>query len=155
MLARKVRRFHLERDVDVSGVSGTGVVAYGVQAPNGTCVLWWDSEHESIGIYPSMDTLLAIHGHSGSTHAVFVDDPAEVAEPAGTPEHTPVTERITPPCRAKTPTRTPAAGRAATARPTVARPVSGKSFTLPTVTLPTARGAAATWPPARMTAADG
>nr|MDT0664185.1 hypothetical protein [Micromonospora sp. DSM 115978] len=58
MNARQVRRFNLERDVDVSGVSGTGTVAFGVQAPNGTCVLWWDSEHDSVGIYPSMDTLL-------------------------------------------------------------------------------------------------
>jgi hypothetical protein len=115
MLARKVRRFHLERDVDVSGVSGTGAVAYGVQAPNGTCVLWWDSEHESIGIYPSMDTLLAVHGHSGSTHAVFVDDPAELAEPAGPPEQAPApaAERLPAPRRSKkTPSRSPAAGRA-------------------------------------------
>jgi hypothetical protein len=82
MNAHQVRRFHLKRDVDVSGVSGTGIVAFGVQAPNGTCVLWWDSEHESIGIYPSMDTLLAIHGHSGATQAVFVDDPAFVNDRA-------------------------------------------------------------------------
>ncbi len=150
MLARKVRRFHLERDVDVSGVSGTGAVAYGVQAPNGTCVLWWDSEHESIGIYPSMDTLLAIHGHSGSTHPVFLDDPAELAESAAPPEQVPAAERLPAPRRAKTPSRTPAAGRASAARPTAARPVVGKSHPLPTV-----RGAASTWPPTRAAAADG
>ncbi|WP_242666988.1 hypothetical protein [Frankia casuarinae] len=73
MSARQVRRFQLERDVDVSGVSGTGAVAFGAQAPDGTCVLWWDSEHDSIGIYPTMETLLAIHGHGGSTRVVYID----------------------------------------------------------------------------------
>jgi hypothetical protein len=71
--ARQVRRFQLERDVDVSGISGTGAVAYGAQAPDGTCVLWWASGLESTAIYPNMDTLLAIHGHGGMTRAVYID----------------------------------------------------------------------------------
>ncbi|WP_462189202.1 hypothetical protein [Frankia sp. CcWB2] len=85
MSARQVRRFQLERDVDVSGVSGTGAVAFGAQAPDGTCVLWWDSEHDSIGIYPTMETLLAIHGHGGSTRVVYIDaaDQAIPAVPGG------------------------------------------------------------------------
>ncbi|EIV90993.1 hypothetical protein [Frankia sp. QA3] len=73
MSARQVRRFELEREVDVSGVSGTGAVAFGAQAPDGTCVLWWDSEHDSIAIYPTMETLLAIHGHGGTTRVVYID----------------------------------------------------------------------------------
>jgi len=73
MSARRVRRFQLERDVDVSGVSGTGAVAYGAQSPNGTCVLWWASGLESTTIYPNMDTLLAIHGHGGMTRAIYID----------------------------------------------------------------------------------
>ena len=36
-----MRVFALIRDVDVSGVSGTGVVAEGVQFSDGTCVLRW------------------------------------------------------------------------------------------------------------------
>jgi len=83
MSARQVRRFQLERDVDVSGVSGTGVVAFGVQAPDGTCVLWWNSEHDSIAIYPSMETLLAIHGHGGMTRAVYIDDMPAAEDGAG------------------------------------------------------------------------
>ncbi|EFC85455.1 hypothetical protein FrEUN1fDRAFT_1442 [Parafrankia sp. EUN1f] len=75
MSARQIRRFHLEREVDVSGVSGTGAVAYGVQAPDGTCVLWWNSDHGSVAIYPSMQSLLAIHGHGGMTNAVYIDGP--------------------------------------------------------------------------------
>ncbi|WP_045875317.1 hypothetical protein [Pseudofrankia sp. DC12] len=73
MSARRVRRFQLERDVDVSGVSGTGAVAYGAQSPDGTCVLWWASGLESTTIYPNMDTLLAIHGHGGMTRAIYID----------------------------------------------------------------------------------
>jgi hypothetical protein len=76
MSARQVRRFQLERDVDVSGVSGTGAVAYGAQAPDGTCVLWWTSGLESTAIYPNMATLLAIHGHGGKTRAIYIDPEA-------------------------------------------------------------------------------
>jgi len=83
MSARQVRRFELEREVDVSGVSGTGLVAFGAQAPDGTCVLWWDSEHDSIAIYPTMETLLAIHGHGGTTRVVYIDSPDA---PAPAPE---------------------------------------------------------------------
>src|SRR5262245_41530255 len=73
MSARQVRRFQLERDVDVSGVSGTGAVAFGAQAPDGTCVLWWSSGLESTTIYRDMETLLAIHGHGGMTRAIYID----------------------------------------------------------------------------------
>ncbi|WP_055751344.1 hypothetical protein [Frankia sp. AvcI1] len=87
MSARQVRRFELEREVDVSGVSGTGAVAFGAQAPDGTCVLWWDSEHDSIAIYPTMETLLAIHGHGGTTRVVYIDaaDQTPPARSAVTP----------------------------------------------------------------------
>ncbi|OAA25444.1 hypothetical protein UG55_1022104 [Frankia sp. EI5c] len=85
MSARQIRRFHIERDVDVSGVSGTGAVAYGVQAPDGTCVLWWNSDHGSVALYPSMATLLAIHGHGGMTRAVYIDDPVVTDRPAAAP----------------------------------------------------------------------
>ncbi|SNQ49935.1 conserved hypothetical protein [Frankia canadensis] len=83
MSARQVRRFELEREVDVSGVSGTGLVAFGAQAPDGTCVLWWHSEHDSIAIYPTMETLLAIHGHGGTTRVVYIDAQAGPAQVSG------------------------------------------------------------------------
>ena len=37
--------FYLNRLIDKSGVSGTGVVAEGVVFTNGKCVLTWLSEH--------------------------------------------------------------------------------------------------------------
>lgn len=81
MSARQVRRFQLERDVDVSGVSGTGAVAYGAQSPDGTCVLWWASGLESTTIYPNMATLLAVHGHGGMTRAIYIDPEIAGAAP--------------------------------------------------------------------------
>jgi hypothetical protein len=63
----KMKIFTLERQEDISGVSGTGVVAVGIIFPNGWCALSWFGEHQSIGIYPGIETLKAIHGHNGAT----------------------------------------------------------------------------------------
>ena len=67
------RRFYTERTVDVSGVSGTGVVAFGVMFPDGTTVLRWNTETASTAIYNSIHELEAIHGHGGSTTIHWLD----------------------------------------------------------------------------------
>jgi hypothetical protein len=68
-----MRRFLLDRDVDVSGVSGTGVVAEGVVFTDGTVVIRWTVEYRSTAIYASVADLMAIHGHDGSTRMHWVD----------------------------------------------------------------------------------
>lgn len=68
-----MRAFKLQRDVDCSGVSGTGVVAEGVEFPDGSCCLFWLSKHSSIGIYHSMEDLLFVHGHGNCTHIEWVE----------------------------------------------------------------------------------
>lgn len=69
------RRFKLIRTDDVSGVSGTGVVAIGVKFPNGQMVMTWITKApSSIGIYQSEEELLAIHGHGGRTSIVWIDE---------------------------------------------------------------------------------
>lgn len=68
-----VRRFVLERTEDITGVSGTGVVADGVVWPDGKVTIAWRGEHRSITIWPDLDTAIAIHGHEGATKAVFID----------------------------------------------------------------------------------
>jgi len=74
------RRFHFMRKVDVSGVSGTGDgVAFGVMFSDGQIALHWEGAHSSINIYQSMDDLLFIHGHEGSTRVIW-DDPQLAAE---------------------------------------------------------------------------
>ncbi|ASN73187.1 hypothetical protein SEA_WARPY_121 [Streptomyces phage Warpy] len=67
-----MRLFELHRDVDSSGVSGTGVVAQGVEFDNGQCAMAWLSEWQSVAIYPDITVLEAIHGHNGNTRVVWV-----------------------------------------------------------------------------------
>lgn len=67
------RRFVLERVEDVTGSSGTGIVADGVVWPNDKVTLCWRGPHSSIAVWDNMATALEIHGHSGKTTAVFLD----------------------------------------------------------------------------------
>lgn len=59
--------FRLIRKADVSGTSGTGHVADGVQFPDGTCVLRWRTAKASTAVYASHADVMAIHGHDGAT----------------------------------------------------------------------------------------
>lgn len=59
--------FRLIRKADVSGTSGTGHVADGVQFPDGTCVLRWRTAKSSTAVYASHADVMAIHGHDGAT----------------------------------------------------------------------------------------
>lgn len=67
------RRFRLVRDVDVSGTSGTGVVAEGVEFSNGRVVMHWISQLDSLEIIDNMHVLIAIHGHEGRTKVEWMD----------------------------------------------------------------------------------
>jgi hypothetical protein len=69
-----VRSFDLVRDVDETGVSGTGRVAQGVEFDDGTVALRWLTEFASTAVYASMATVAHIHGHNGATRIVFGDD---------------------------------------------------------------------------------
>ena len=72
-----MRRFHLERVEDATGISGTGKVAEGVQYTNGWCSMMWLTEWFSLVAYPSIEHVEKIHGHGGKTLIVF-DDPEAV-----------------------------------------------------------------------------
>ncbi len=61
------RRFRLNRDSDVSGVSGTGRVADGVVWPDGSASIRWRGERPSVVFWASLDDAVAIHGHGGAT----------------------------------------------------------------------------------------
>jgi len=62
-----IKPFYLDRIVDETGISGTGVIAEGVQFSNGKCAMCWLTKNFSIGIYDDVETLIAIHGHDGKT----------------------------------------------------------------------------------------
>lgn len=66
-----MRLFHLQRDVDVSGISGTGIVADGVVFPDGVAVIRWRGERQSTVVWPSIEDVEAIHGHGGATRIVW------------------------------------------------------------------------------------
>jgi len=68
------RRFQLERDTGVSGVSGTGTVADGITFPDGTTVVRWRGERSSTVVWPSIGDAEAIHGHGGATRIVWIDE---------------------------------------------------------------------------------
>lgn len=68
-----MKRFQLHRDVDETGISGTGIVAEGVMFTNGAVVLSWLTQYTSIGVYENVERVLDIHGHCGKTRLVMVD----------------------------------------------------------------------------------
>jgi len=68
------RRFILERHHDVSGVSGTGTIAEGISFSNGRISLQWLVEPCSLTIFNSVNELLEVHGHNGSTRIIWLDE---------------------------------------------------------------------------------
>lgn len=64
--------FHLMREVDDSGVSGTGIVAHGCIFPDGSVALRWDTPHapKSTAVYSSIDDVITIHCHNGHSRLV-------------------------------------------------------------------------------------
>ena len=70
--ASSAKVFVLQRSEDVSGTSGTGIVAEGVEFSDGTCVLHWISQLHSIEICGNMHVVEAIHSHEGKTKVVYL-----------------------------------------------------------------------------------
>lgn len=63
-----MRMFTLQRMEDVSGVSGTGVVAEGIEFADGRVALrWCVGEHRSTVTWDNIDAVQQIHGHDGRT----------------------------------------------------------------------------------------
>lgn len=78
-----MRNFNLDRFVDVSGLSGTGVVAEGVEFSDGTVVVRWlnagvsDYNRErgvkpTTVVHPDIQSVEALHGHGGATRIVWL-----------------------------------------------------------------------------------
>jgi hypothetical protein len=72
----ELRIFRLVRDVDPTGISGTGTVAEGVEFTDGTVALRWTSTWPTSVVFHErgMESVLAIHGHGGNTRVVWVDE---------------------------------------------------------------------------------
>ena len=75
------RRFALHRRYDVTGVSGTGVIAYGTRYPTGRVTLMWCcSTVQSIGVYDDVAEVEQVHGHGGLTEIRWIDRAAPAVE---------------------------------------------------------------------------
>lgn len=72
-LGKSFQRIRLNRKRDVSGVSGTGIVAYGVVWPDGSVTLRWDTQVRSTVMYDSLEDVQTITGHGGNTVIEWVD----------------------------------------------------------------------------------
>ena len=70
-----MRRFRLVRAQDISGVSGVGVVAEGVQFSSGKVALTWCSDVHSVTVFDGVKDVEAIHGHGGRTLVNWLDPP--------------------------------------------------------------------------------
>jgi hypothetical protein len=69
------RRFELHRDIDESGVSGTGVVAEGIEFTGGVVALRWLSQWPTSVVFhdKGIAAVQAVHGHGGKTRIVWLD----------------------------------------------------------------------------------
>lgn len=66
-----MRTFELHRDKDVSGVSGTGHVADGVELSDGSVVLRWLGATPTTTLHPNVASVEKIHLHGGATRLVW------------------------------------------------------------------------------------
>jgi hypothetical protein len=71
------RRFALVRHIDYTGISGIGVVAYGVVFSDGHVALRWCSDHPATSLWNSIDDVLAVHGHGDATSVQWIDDTSD------------------------------------------------------------------------------
>jgi hypothetical protein len=75
------RTFELVRYHDLSGVSGTGVVAEGCVFTDGSVALRWRGNNPATAVWPDLDSVLAVHGHQGATEVRWLE-PERQPEPS-------------------------------------------------------------------------
>lgn len=72
-----MRRFVLVRQTDVSGVSGTGVIVWGIQWPDGRVAYRWNTKTATTCVADAVEDVVVIHGHNGCTELVWLDTELE------------------------------------------------------------------------------
>jgi hypothetical protein len=72
----KLRRFYLYRQTDVTGVSGTGVVAEGVAFSDGRVAVRWRGPWPTSVVFHDrgVEAVIAVHGHDGATALIWIDE---------------------------------------------------------------------------------
>jgi hypothetical protein len=74
MTKTRMRFFLLERSEDVSGTSGTGIVAEGCEFSSGWCAITWLTPLGTYAWYPNIKSIDGVHGHGGKTRVVWLDE---------------------------------------------------------------------------------
>ncbi len=70
----EMRRFQLHRDVDESGVSGTGIVSEGIEFTGGKCALTWLTKSlGSVEVCDNIKVVEELHAHGGKTRIIWID----------------------------------------------------------------------------------
>lgn len=69
-----MRRFNFVRHTDVSGVSGVGTVAEGIEFHDGQVVMSWFGRLHTMVVAPNIAAIIEIHGHGGASEVVWLDD---------------------------------------------------------------------------------
>jgi hypothetical protein len=69
-----MRAFVMHRNDDVTGVSGTGLIAEGVEFSDGRVALRWLTEQGSTVVWDNIQAAIDIHGHDGKTQFVFSEE---------------------------------------------------------------------------------
>ena len=68
-----MRNFLLKRNEDVHGISGTGVVAEGVQFTDGAVVMRWLGSEPTFEVLKDIGAVTYLHGHGGRTVVVWLE----------------------------------------------------------------------------------
>lgn len=76
MLGDQVKPFYLLRHVDLTGTSGTGIVAMGAIFPSGQVFMEWvASNHVSWNMFNNIEDVNRINGHDGNTEIIMGNPP--------------------------------------------------------------------------------
>ena len=76
-----MRMFLLVRDDDITGISGTGTVAEGIEFDDGSVAMRWhevEGPHYERGVrattvlHQNIRSVEALHGHNGATHIEWI-----------------------------------------------------------------------------------
>lgn len=73
MQVNELKQFYLNRKEDVSGVSGTGIIAQGVIFPSGKVVMEWATSYGSIAIYENINEIQVLHANKGKTELIYIN----------------------------------------------------------------------------------
>jgi hypothetical protein len=66
-----VRHFWLRRNEDLTGISGTGIVAEGNIFSNGTAIMHWLSKESTFETFEEIEQVTRLHGHNGRSEVVY------------------------------------------------------------------------------------